>query len=76
MAYSKALKIEKTKIAEILIKTVHSWGGRFLKKDDEKLKWYVVHSTAARGKASRALREDPTECSEKRRERQKYGSWN
>ena len=59
-AYRSASKEEKTEWAELLVKYVQNYGGRFLEKEKETGKWYVVPDIVARRKAGQALREDNT----------------
>ncbi len=49
-------KKEKTYFSEHILRTVHNYGGRFLKKDKAG-KWFVVDNDVARTKCSQALRE-------------------
>jgi len=72
--YRSAVKDEKTKWAELLVESVHQYGGRFLEKDKtpEGDKWYIVPDIVARRKAGQALREDNTpESRKEKRDRYK-----
>lgn len=55
--YNYASKEEKTVISQDLVDLVHKSGGRFLKLDEEKNKWFEVPNKVARKKASQTLRE-------------------
>jgi len=51
-------KREKKKLSELMVDWVHSYGGRFLSKDEnDDEKWVIANPQAARRKASQALRE-------------------
>lgn len=50
----------KTCISMQLVDAVHSWGGRFVAKDDKTDQWFEVDLSTARRKASQTLREDKT----------------
>lgn len=70
--YRSAAKEEKTEWASLLIEYVQRYGGRFLEKDKETGKWYIVPDIVARRKAGQALREDNTpESRAEKRERYK-----
>ena len=70
--YRSASKDEKTQWAELLVASVRRYGGRFLEKDKDNGRWYIVPDIVARRKAGQALREDNTPESRKdKRERYK-----
>lgn len=50
----------KTCISMQLVSSVHSWGGRFVAKDEKIDRWFEVDLATARRKASQTLREDKT----------------
>ena len=56
--YSQLTKPEKTPYSWNLVHKVWDAGGRFLEKDDESGKYYVIDDKDARLKASQALREE------------------
>ena len=56
--YSQLSKSEKTPYSWKLVRKVWGVGGRFLEKDDDSGKYYVVVENDARLKASQALREE------------------
>eukprot|EP00563_Minutocellus_polymorphus_P006960 CAMPEP_0181031680 /NCGR_PEP_ID=MMETSP1070-20121207/6357_1 /TAXON_ID=265543 /ORGANISM="Minutocellus polymorphus, Strain NH13" /LENGTH=373 /DNA_ID=CAMNT_0023109065 /DNA_START=146 /DNA_END=1267 /DNA_ORIENTATION=- len=56
--YSQLSKQEKTPYSWKLVHKVWEKGGRFLEKDDESGKYYVIFDKDARLKASQALREE------------------
>lgn len=62
-------KDEKTKISEMLVSDVQSYGGNFLEKDDNG--WYVIDDMVARRKVSQALREDK-DPEKRRAKRQRF----
>jgi len=49
-------KDAKTEMSKNLVRTVQSWGGNFLEKDQDG--WYIIDDVTARRKVSQALRED------------------
>jgi hypothetical protein len=59
-------KDEKTDLSQCLVDFCHSYGARFLERDDKG--WYIAENIVARRKASQALREDsdPQKRKEKR----------
>jgi len=63
--YRAASKDEKTHWASLLVEYVQKDGGRFLEKDKENGKWYIVPDIVARRKAGQALREENTAESRK-----------
>lgn len=69
--YRSASKDEKTQWASLLVEYVQKYGGRFLEKDKETGKWYIVPDIVARRKAGQALREDNT-AEARRAKREKY----
>lgn len=70
--YRAASKDEKTEWANLLVEYVKKYGGRFLEKDKETGKWYIVPDVVARRKAGQALREDNTaESRKEKRDRYK-----
>mmetsp|Transcript_599 Transcript_599/g.1424 ORF Transcript_599/g.1424 Transcript_599/m.1424 type:complete len:295 (+) Transcript_599:2074-2958(+) len=56
--YFNTPKLKRTEVSQKLVDTVHTWGGRFLKKDGNG--WYEAHNHVARTKAGQALRETYT----------------
>jgi len=50
------LRENKTKITSDIIETVHGYGGRFLKLDEEAGQWFEVDSAYTHDKVSHALR--------------------
>ncbi|GAX19897.1 hypothetical protein FisN_1Lh636 [Fistulifera solaris] len=70
--YLAADKEAKTGISQELVDIVETWGGRFLKLDEETDKWYRVKNIVARKKASQTLREMNTE-QYRANKRAKYG---
>ena len=70
--YRSASKDEKTEWANLLVEYVKKYGGRFLERDKETGKWYIVPDVVARRKAGQALREDNTpESRKEKRDRYK-----
>ncbi len=57
MYFSCLTKSEKKEVSELLVAYVQDYGGRFLEKDPETKEWVLASETAARKKASQALRE-------------------
>ncbi len=55
--YLKARKKDKALIAKHIVEIVHSYGGRFLKRDDGSTAWVEVSEKRATEKTSQALRE-------------------
>ena len=65
-------KFLKTKFAASLVQEIQGYGGRFLEKDKETGRWFIIADKLARSKAGQALRDDNTpEARQARRER--YG---
>lgn len=50
-------KTEKTRVSREIVSTVYEYGGRFLKKEDNSGKYYIMPENEARRKTSQALRE-------------------
>ena len=64
-------KYLKTKFAEDLVKHIQGYGGRFLEKDKETGRWFIIADALARRKAGQALRDDNTPEARKAK-REKY----
>jgi hypothetical protein len=68
-----AAKKQKTELSRQLLRTVHSWGGRFLQWCDRKVDWEEAPISKARNKCAQALRE-VNSAENRAAKRQRYGT--
>lgn len=70
--YATASMVEKTSIAQNVVKEVTSNGGRFLVKEKKSQQWYLADDRAARKKVSQALREKYFTAEDRAVKRKRY----
>ena len=58
--YKTLPRDEKTNCSNSVVQWIHNRGGRFLKRENKRSRWYIVTPATARQKVSQALREDHT----------------
>lgn len=58
--YKTLPRDKKSNCSNSVVQWIHNRGGRFLKRENKRSRWYIVTPATARQKVSQALREDHT----------------